>query len=329
MGFFRGVVPYVTRKPRLPKSGRPGCRGWLLLGLGLGALVISWWTMSGWPLSLNLLRIYPKKAASGLVGWAAAKELPVSWRSGMLGRFAGHYGVNLAEAERPLQDYRSFQDFFTRRLKPGLRPQAELLPGGVNSPVDARIIAGGRIDRDTVLQAKGLPYRVSELLKHLPEPERFEGGHYLTLYLSPKDYHRIHVPIQGLVQAVSRVEGELWPVNDASTTHVPRLYERNRRAGWLAHGTGPDEGLEVAAVLVGATHVGGVILDPRWLNGRALPTDGGFRVPEQPCSPGDDLGTFQFGSTVVLIIGGPRAGEWQAVRSEGPVKVGERLGNFR
>jgi phosphatidylserine decarboxylase len=195
--------------------------------------------------------------------------------------------------------------------------------------VDARIIASGRITEGLAIQAKGLPYRITELLKHDPDARRFEGGHFLTLYLAPKDYHRIHVPCEGRVTAVSRVEGELWPVNDASTGNVPRLYERNRRAAWVATGAGPQEGLEVAAVLVGATHVGGVIVDDRWLGGRPLPKDGGFAVPGLPCAPGDDLGTFAFGSTVVLLVGGPRANDWVASRTEGDIRVGERLGAYR
>jgi phosphatidylserine decarboxylase len=199
----------------------------------------------------------------------------------------------------------------------------------VNSPVDGRIIASGRIEAGLAIQAKGLPYRVTELLKHDPDAVRFEGGHFLTLYLSPKDYHRIHVPLEGRVSAVSRVEGELWPVNDASTGHVPRLYERNRRASWTAVGTGPCEGLEVAAVLVGATHVGGVVIADRWLGGRHLPMDGGLAVDGLSCTPGDDLGTFQFGSTVVLLIGGPRAGDWSASRTAGDVRMGQRLGAFQ
>jgi phosphatidylserine decarboxylase len=128
---------------------------------------------------------------------------------------------------------------------------------------------------------------------------------------------------------VSRVEGELWPVNEASTGNVPRLYERNRRAAWTALGTGPDDGLEVAAVLVGATHVGGVVIDARWLGDRALPKDGGFAVNALPCAPGEDLGTFEFGSTVVLLIGGPKAADWVASRMSGDVKMGQRLGGYR
>jgi phosphatidylserine decarboxylase len=281
------------------------------------------------PFSLRLLGLYPKKLGSRVVGWAATRTLPASWRKPLLGRFANHYGIDLAEAERPLADYPSLQALFTRRLKSGLRPQEEAVPGFVNSPVDGRIIASGRIESGTAIQAKGLPYRISELLKHDPAAARFEGGHFLTLYLSPKDYHRIHVPLQGKVSAVSHVEGELWPVNNASTGHVTRLYERNRRASWTALGTGPCEGLEVVAVLVGATHVGGVVIDAHWLEGRALPQDGGLAVALLPCTAGDDLGTFEFGSTVVLLIGGPKASDWSPVRTNGEVRMGQRLGAYR
>ncbi len=281
------------------------------------------------PLSLRLLGLYPKRLGSAVVGWAANRDLPVAWRTPLLGRFARAYHLDMAEAEFPLDQYPSLQALFTRRLKPGLRPEEAPAPGFINSPVDARIIASGPIERDTAIQAKGLPYRITELLKHDPAARRFEGGHYLTLYLAPKDYHRIHVPLEGRVTAVSRVEGELWPVNDASTGAVPRLYERNRRATWTALGTGPDEGLEVAAVLVGATHVGGVVIDSRWLAGRRLPKDGAFPVAMLPCSPGEDLGTFEFGSTVVLLVGGPRAKDWVASRGSGDVKVGQRLGAYR
>ena len=297
----------------------------LVLALLWAAYVVFW---TPGPLSLRVLGLYPKRLGSQIVGWAATRTLPVSWRGPLLGRFADHYGINLAEADLALADYPSLQALFTRRLRPGLRPQEPSVPGFVNSPVDGRVIACGRIASGTAIQAKGLPYRVAELLKHDPDAGRFEGGHFLTLYLSPRDYHRIHVPLEGRVSAVSHVEGELWPVNDASTGHVPRLYERNRRATWTALGSGPCEGLEVAAVLVGATHVGGVVIAPRWLGGRSLPRDGGLAVDLLPCMPGDDLGTFEFGSTVVLLIGGPRAVDWAPLRTEGAVKMGQRLGAF-
>ncbi len=280
------------------------------------------------PLSLALLGLYPKKAGSAVVGALARLTLPGSLRRPLLGRFAAAYGANLGEADRPLENYASFMDFFTRRLKPGLRPQAVSVPGGVNSPVDGALIASGRVTEGTLLQAKGLPYRLDELLDGDPLAAELAGAHFLTLYLAPKDYHRIHVPIAGACVSVGRVEGELWPVNDASTNFTPRLYVRNRRAYWIARGSGPDDGLLAAAVLVAATHVGGVVIDPRWLSGRTLPRRGRLGVANLPAAPGDDVGTFELGSTVVLLVGGPRADAWKAARGLGPVKTGERLGSF-
>src|SRR5664279_3220910 len=277
---------------------------------------------------LRLLRLYPKKAGSLAVGALARLRLPSGLRGPLLGRFAAAVGANLAEADRPLEDYASFLAFFTRRLRPGLRPQAPAVAGGINSPVDGLVIAEGRVEEGTLIQAKGLPYRLAELLDDEPLTAEFAGAHYQTLYLAPKDYHRIHVPLSGACVAVGRVEGELWPVNAASTAATPRLYVRNRRAYWIARGAREAEGLVVAAVMVAATHVGGAVVDPRWLAGRALPRRGRLEVASLACAPGDDLGAFELGSTIVLLVGGPRAAEWNPARGLGPVKVGERLGSL-
>jgi phosphatidylserine decarboxylase len=277
-------------------------------------------------LSLRLLSLYPKKAGSVALGAIARMSLPLPLRRPLLGRFARKFGANLEEAARPLEEYRSFLDFFTRRLKPGLRPQAPPAPGGVNSPVDGAVIAAGRVEDGTLIQAKGLPYRLDELFDRDPLAADFAGGAYVTLYLAPKDYHRIHVPLAGSCIAVGRVEGELWPVNEASTAFTPGLYVRNRRAYWIARGAREAEGLAVAVVMVAATHVGGVVVDPRWLSGRVLPRRGRLEVANLPCASGDDLGAFELGSTVVLLVGGPKADAWDLTRGPGPVKVGERLG---
>ena len=249
-------------------------------------------------------------------------------RRPILGRFAAATGANLEEADRRLEEYESVLDFFTRRLRAGLRPQAPPAPGGIDSPVDGEVIASGRASQGSCLQAKGLPYRVDQLLDGDPLTPELEAAHFVTLYLAPKDYHRIHVPLEGTCVSVGRIEGELWPVNAASTAATLRLYVRNRRAYWIARGRGTCDGLLVAAVLVAATHVGGVVIDPRWLSGRTLPARGRLDVPDLPCRPGDDLGTFALGSTVVLLVGGPRAHAWRASRGLGPVRVGERLGGF-
>ncbi len=277
---------------------------------------------------LRLLRLYPKKAGSLAVGALARLRLPVRLRRPLLGRFAAAFGANLDEAEKDLGTYVSFLDFFTRRLRPGLRPQAPVVAGGINSPIDGLVIAEGRVEEGTLIQAKGLPYRLAELLDDDACASEFTSARYLALYLAPKDYHRIHVPLSGACVAVGRVEGELWPVNAASTAATPRLYVRNRRAYWIARGVREAEGLVVAAVMVAATHVGGVVIDPRWLAGRALPRRGRLEVASVACAPGDDLGVFELGSTVVLLVGGPRAVEWNPARGLGPVKMGERLGSL-
>ncbi|MCM3878258.1 MAG: archaetidylserine decarboxylase [Thermoanaerobaculia bacterium] len=277
----------------------------------------------------RFLRLYPQKAGSLAVGALARLPLPVGLRRPLVGRFAAAVGANLGEAEKEPGAYVSLLDFFTRRLKPGLRPQAPAVAGGINSPVDGVVIAEGRVEEGTLIQAKGLPYRLSELLDEDPLAVQLGGARYLTLYLAPKDYHRIHVPLSGTCVAVGRVEGELWPVNAASTAATPRLYVRNRRVYWIARGAREAEGLVVAAVMVAATNVGGVVVDPRWLAGRALPRRGRLEVADLPCAPGDDLGAFELGSTVVLLVGGPGAAGWNPERGPGPVKVGERLGSTR
>ena len=276
----------------------------------------------------RLVRLYPRKAGSYAVGALARMRLPEGLRHRLLGRFAAAFGANLDEAEKDLGAYVSFLDFFTRRLKPGARPQAPAVPGGINSPVDGLLIAEGRVTEGMLLQAKGLPYNLVELVDGDPLAPEFARARYATLYLAPKDYHRIHVPVAGTVLAVGRVEGELWPVNAASTATTPRLYVRNRRAYWIAQGRAEAEGLSVAAVLVAATHVGGVVVDPRWLAGRVLPRRGRLEVANLPCAGGDDLGAFELGSTVVLLVGGQKADDWDLTRGLGPVKVGERLGRF-
>ncbi|HSB64028.1 MAG TPA: archaetidylserine decarboxylase [Thermoanaerobaculia bacterium] len=276
----------------------------------------------------RLVRLYPRRAGSHAVGTLARMRLPEGLRRPLLGRFAAAFGANLDEAEKDLGAYVSFLDFFTRRLKPGARPQAPAVPGGINSPVDGLLIAEGRVKEGTLLQAKGLPYDLVELLDGDPLAPQFSRARYATLYLAPKDYHRIHVPVPGAVLAVGRVEGELWPVNAASTASTPRLYVRNRRAYWIARGAREAEGLSVAVVMVAATHVGGVVVDPHWLGGRVLPRRGRLEVPNLPCASGDDLGAFELGSTVIVLAGGEKADGWDLARGLGPVKVGERLGGF-
>jgi phosphatidylserine decarboxylase len=280
------------------------------------------------PLTLRLLGLYPKKLGSSVVGFGARARIPRALRRRVVGGFAARFGADISEAEKPLEEYGSLLDFFTRRLKPGLRPQAPPAPGALSSPVDGALLTCGVAEAGTLMQVKGLPYRVDELLPGEPLLPAFVQARYATLYLAPKDYHRIHVPLEGNAVAVGRVEGELWPVNDVSTRHTPRLYVRNRRAYWIAEGAGRCSGLTVAVVMVAATHVGGVVVDPRWLPTGPLGRRERRALPGLACAPGDDLGTFELGSTVVVLVGGARAAEWRCTREPGAIRLGERLGAF-
>ncbi|NCW46138.1 MAG: phosphatidylserine decarboxylase, partial [Gemmatimonadaceae bacterium] len=162
------------------------------------------------------------------------------------------FGANPHEAALPLDQYASINAFFTRALKPGLRP---LAPNAIVSPVDAAVGAFGIVDDDTLVQAKGRTYSLAALLGDRDLAQAFAGGTYTTLYLSPKDYHRIHVPMGGRVTAATYIPGELWPVNVAAVTHVADLFAVNERIVVMLEG---EHGGRMAIVPVGATMVVGM-----------------------------------------------------------------------
>ncbi len=237
LGFWRfflrpppGSVPYPRSSGRILRIFRRHAPA-----------VLTWETMESWPLSLNLLRLYPKRLGSAAAGWAASRPLPVALRAPLLGRFVRAYGLDMGEAERPLEAYPSLQALFTRRLKPGIRPQEAPAPGCVNSPVDGqagRPAAASRPARPS--RPRACPTASANCSSTTPQAAPLRGRSLPDpLPFAPRTTTASMCPWPGRVSAVGRVEGELWPVNEASTTHVPRLYERNRRATWVAAGTGP------------------------------------------------------------------------------------------
>jgi phosphatidylserine decarboxylase len=215
--------------------------------------------------------------------------------------FLGLYPINLAEAEHPDPGhYESFNAFFTRALRPGART-IDPSPDAVVSPVDGAVSQAGAIERDMLLQAKGIRYSVADLLGGDPvAAERFHGGHFATLYLAPFDYHRIHMPLAGTLTRARFVPGDLFSVNAVTAAQVPGLFARNERIVCLFDtAAGP-----LAVVLVGALFVGSMSLS--WLGDvTAAP---GRRVHEldagQPpiaLDKGAELGRFNMGSTVILL----------------------------
>jgi len=240
------------------------------------------------------LEALPKRLLTVTVGSLArsqASRLVIPW-------YAKTYGINAAEAELPLHQYPSLAAFFSRRLRLGLRPVAAQ---GVVSPVDGMVQRLGQIAGDELLQAKGWVYSVSDLLGSSVDAGRFVGGQYVTLYLSPSDYHRVHMPVDGRLTKWRYIPGRLFPVNSGGLHHIPGLFTKNER---LVTFIQTDSG-EVAVVKVGATIVGSIHTPytPQrygaWSASRRLLQEG---EAGQVLAKGAEMGFFELGSTVILLF---------------------------
>lgn len=229
-----------------------------------------------------LFALLPKVALSRLTGLATRIPLPRACRAPLLGAFARRYGVALDELDRDLRAFRSFQDFFTRPLAPGARPLATAAPP--LAPCDGAVIQCGAVAADTTLLVKGNPQRVDELLDDDAGPNRFAGGSVCAVYLAPGDYHRVHTPFAGRVDAIRRLPGTLYPVNVPAQRAIPRLFARNARTVFEFT---LDDGRPGAVVMIGAFNVGDI--RPSVAVGARL-------------TAGAELGRFGFGSSVVALI---------------------------
>jgi phosphatidylserine decarboxylase len=276
--------------------------------------------MSG-RLLILLLSILPKHGLSRLAGWLASRQVPVRWRGAVYRGYSRLFGAKPEEAELPLEAYPSVNAFFTRALKPGLRPIA---PNAIVSPVDAAVGAYGTVTNDTLVQAKGRNYSLAGLLGDRTLAHRFEGGTYTTLYLSPKDYHRIHVPAAGRITQATYIPGALWPVNVAAVTHVADLFAVNERLVLTLECT---NGGVMAVVPVGATMVGmtRLVFDDLHTNARRREVQQRRYDPAIPVEAGGPLGHFEFGSTVVLVCSRD-CGTIEPLTLGDVVRMGQRLG---
>ncbi len=266
------------------------------------------------------LRLLSNPSLSRRVGRAAEIRLPGPLLRVLIAAYARFYGVDLTESAEPLASFRTFDQFFTRRLREGARP-VDAAADALVSPCDARLHRLGPVPADLRLeQIKGRTYALAELLGDADLAARFEGGVHATLYLSPGMYHRVHWPADGHVVGWRRIPGRLYPVNALAVRHVDRLFAVNQRVvvEVESEAFGP-----MAVVLVGATNVGRISLTFEDLG--AVPSI--HRI--QPARPidvrrGFELGTFHLGSTVVLLASDPRLAPLG--RAEGEiVKMGQAL----
>ena len=212
--------------------------------------------------------------------------------------FVRAYDVNMDEAIVPPDGFRSFDEFFTRRLKPGARP-VDPDPNVILSPADGRVEDLGPIEPGATLLVKGRLYDVPDLLGDPESAARYEGGSYFVVYLSPRDYHRVHAPVTGPVEQLRHVPGTLFPVNAIGTEYVPRLFARNERVAVVQrsqlHG-------EVTTIMVGAIGVGRITMSFDDVVTNDGQPGGVRRYADGPVlERGEELGTFHLGSTAIVF----------------------------
>jgi len=277
------------------------------------------------PLAVLPQYLFPKQALTAFAGWVAGHER--GWvTTEIIRRFVLKYSVNMGEAlDSNIESYTSFNDFFTRALKPGTRP---LAGADLICPVDGAISQFGPISGEQIFQAKGHHYSTTALVGgDAALASHFENGSFATLYLSPKDYHRIHMPCDGRLKQMVYVPGDLFSVNPATARGVPGLFARNERVVCVFESArGP-----FVLVLVGATIVGsmatvwhGVVNPPRLPDVKTWHYDRQVELKQ-----GDEMGRFLLGSTVVMLFPKPPFAfnpDWTPGRA---IRLGEAMANYQ
>ena len=277
-------------------------------------------------LFISFQHLVPQHLLSRLVGRIADCTNP--WvKNRFINWFTKKYQTNMTEAliEEPTA-YPSFNAFFTRELKPGAR-EINQEARAIVSPADGAISQIGTIEHGRIFQAKGRGYGLTTLLGGNEElASSFKNGFFATIYLSPKDYHRVHMPIKGTLRETVYIPGDLFSVNQTTAENVDQLFARNERLVAIFD----TESGPMAMILVGAMIVAGI--ETVWA-GQVTPV---LKKPvrtlyiPQPATPvvlekGDEMGRFKLGSTVILLFG-PDAIKWvDTLKTESPVKLGEKL----
>lgn len=269
------------------------------------------------------LRVLPRKRLSRALGELSRLRPPQPWLREAMRLYVQAYGVDLSEAEVPAAGFDSFDAFFTRRLKQGART-LDPDPDAVISPADGRIEAAGTLEAGATFRVKGSLYTAADLLEDVSLAARFDGGTYAIVYLSPKDYHRVHVPVDGRILSARHIGGTLFPVNAIGVRHISKLFARNERVVIVhdtsRHGT-------VASVMVGAIGVGriSVSFDNELVTNNGRPAGlRSYGVSGPELTRGAEMGVFHLGSTVVLFLE-PGLGLRLAKQAGDRVRMGEAL----
>lgn len=273
-----------------------------------------------------LQHVLPQHALSRLTH--RVTRVRIAWLKNLIIKsFVWLFAVDMEDARtQRLEDYACFNDFFTRDLKPGARPcPADL--DALACPVDGTVSEAGLIEKGLLLQAKGHRYPLTKLLGDAGEATDFEGGVFVTIYLAPYNYHRIHMPANGSLKGMRYLPGRLFSVNGATVARVPFLFARNERVVCSFESPcGP-----MAMILVGALNVGSI--ETVWA-GEVAPSEQNrpslYRYTQDAVSlaRGEEMGRFNMGSTVILIFGAGRVRLDDSLRPGKTVRVGQSIGHM-
>lgn len=278
------------------------------------------WRASGGTL-ITLLHLFPKKGWSRLLSVLVRTRFPRFFSQWVMRRFVSAYQLNMEEAAEPLESYPTIGALFTRALKPGIH-QVNTEDKVAVSPADGHVLNSGKITEGQLVQCKGHSFDIQDLLLDQERAELFKGGSWCTVYLSPRDYHRVHHPIEGKITRADYVNGALWPVNQAAVQNVKRLFCINERV--ITYVDSPLG--EVATIMVGATSVGHITMayDDQIIANKghksAVKTyESGLQVQRA-----DELGTFHLGSTAIILFANP-AVELSPLQDGQEIRIGEPI----
>jgi phosphatidylserine decarboxylase len=279
-------------------------------------------------LALVGLRLLPKHALSRLAGRVAALRLPARLQRWEIEVFGRAVGVDFGEVRDPIESFRCLQDFFTRALRDGARP-IDPTPDAVVAPCDGSWGAAGMVSDGLLLQVKGRLYSLAGLVGDAAAAGAFDGGAYATFYLSPRDYHRFHMPCAARVHRATYVPGTLWPVNRMGVEGIDGLFAQNERlCAFLCVG---GQAIDACLVAVGATMVGKVrvAFDDLTTNvPGSPPITRTYGDPAPQFAKGEEWGRFEFGSTIVMIAA-PGVMALDVQPPGAVLRLGQRIGRLR
>jgi len=264
----------------------------------------------------QILRVLPRQKITRVMGKLADHRWSPPVERAVVGLYSRFYDVDFDECVQR-SGYASFDEFFTRTLRPGARP-VDTAREAIVSPADGRIDSMGPVHPDASFFVKGRPYRVAELLGDEEEARRYVGGQGCVIYLSPRDYHRVHAPVDGTISEIRSLPGDYFPVNAIGMSHVGNLFAINRRVV-IPIDTGALG--RVTVVMVAAIVVGRITVNV--IDAHDVPHGTHVIDPPVRVARGDEIGIFHLGSTAVVFIEAGAKARWEV--SAGALRFGERL----